>query len=48
MIKWESISDAKSEIHLVQLIQSWNRYPNKAVDYTNLLPNLKGLEGIKF
>lgn len=47
MIKWESVSDAKSETHLVQLIQSWNRYPNKTVDQNNLLSNLQGLEGIK-
>lgn len=30
--KWESVSDAKSETHLVQLIQSWNRYPNTIVN----------------
>lgn len=47
MIKWESVSDAKSETHLVQLIQSWNRYPNKTAHYNNLLSNLQGLGGIK-
>jgi len=32
MIKWKSVCDAKSETHLVPLIQYWNRYANTTVD----------------